>query len=241
MSGTPVIFSTVMWASNDNHGPLVTRRRGSGTMPYAVRGTQPCIASRRGSIDSRGRRRSVCTAPANNNTIGHAVQPDKAAPKSVRWDPSVDKYPEEEAQENKIRMPVPVPVNSSVSKSASPPACRPFRIIDLPVYHRDDVRTELNERLLKTLNDVVPLSQKYPLMAPAAAYIQDELYAIAQDLAEISYSRQTYIADNIPDVLRRIRRLAGNIYVLPSPPTQDDVYRLLSLANDARQIRIAVA
>ncbi|CAE6439765.1 unnamed protein product [Rhizoctonia solani] len=239
MSGPPVVFSTVMWAPSDNYGPLVTRRRGSGTMPYAVRGTQPCIASRRSSIDTRGRRRSGCIASTSN--LGHATQPDKAAPKSVRWNLEEDKYPTDEPQENKIRMPVPVPVKSSVSKPpSSPPVCRPFHILELPVYRRDDVRTELNERLLKTLNDVVPLSQNYPIMSPAAAYVQYELYAICCELAEITYPRQTFIADNIPDVLRRIRRLASNIAALPTPPTQGDANRLQSLANDARQIRKTV-
>lgn len=63
---------------------------------------------------------------------------------------------------------MPVPVSStavsakytkSEGKYQSPPECRPFRLLDLPVYHPDDVRTELNGRLVKTLNDVVPLGQ----------------------------------------------------------------------------------
>ncbi|CAE6438391.1 hypothetical protein RSOLAG1IB_06125 [Rhizoctonia solani AG-1 IB] len=239
MSGPSVVFSAVMWGPYDNSGSLTARRRDSGTVPHTTWTAQPRIASRRSSIDTRGRRRSSCIASASQ--LGHAVQPDKAAPKSVRFDFDEHKYPAEGPQEDKIRMPVPVPVKSSVSKPASsPPACRPFHILELPAYRREDVRTELNERLLKTLNDVVPLSQNYPIMSPAAAYVQYELYAICCELAEITYSRQTFIADNIPDVLRRIRRLASNIDALSTPPTQGDADRLRSLANDARRIRKTV-
>ncbi|EUC64486.1 hypothetical protein RSOL_513280 [Rhizoctonia solani AG-3 Rhs1AP] len=234
MSGTPVVFSSVMWAPSDKYGPLVTRRRGSGTVSHAVRGTQPCIASRRNSVDARARR-SVCTA---SNTIGHAAQPEAKAPKSVRWLLDEYKFPTEEPQEVKIRMPVPVPVKSSVSKSASnPPACRPFHILELPVYHPEDVRAELNGRLLKTLNDVVPLSQVYPIMAPAAVHIQHELYAVSHELANTTTTRLVFIADNLPDILRRIRRLTNNVLVLATPATQDDANRLQALANAARQIR----
>ncbi|KAH7333965.1 hypothetical protein B0J17DRAFT_120295 [Rhizoctonia solani] len=156
MSGAPVVFSSVMWTPSDKYGPLVTRRRGSGTASHAVRGAQPCIASRRTSVDAR--RRSVCTASANS--LGQSAQPEVKAPKSVRWLLEEHKFPTDEPQEDKIRMPVPVPVKHSVSKPAfQPPACRPFHILELPVYHPEDVRAELNTRLLKTLNDIVPLCQ----------------------------------------------------------------------------------
>ncbi|CAE6508419.1 unnamed protein product [Rhizoctonia solani] len=238
MSATPVIFSSVMWAPNDKYGSLVTRRRGSGTVSHAVRGAQPCIASRRNSVDARGRR-SACTASVNN--LGHAVQPDTKAPKSVRWLLDEYKFPTEEPQEDKIRMPVPVPVKSTVSKPASnPPACRPFHILELPVYEPEDVRAELNGRLLKTLNDVVPLSQAYPIMSPAAAHVQYELYCIGHELANITSTRLAFIADNIPDVLRRIRRLTNNVLVLATPATLGDADRLQALANAARQIRKTV-
>ncbi|KAG8713008.1 hypothetical protein FRC11_013599 [Ceratobasidium sp. 423] len=237
MSETSVIFSSVMWTPYDKYGSLVTRRRGSGTVSHAVRGTQPCIASRRNSVDAR--RRSVCTASANN--LGHAVQPDTKAPRSVRWLLDEYKFPTEEPQEDKIRMPVPVRVNPTVSKPASnPPACRPFHILELPVYEPEDVRAELNRRLLKTLNDVVPLSQAYPITSPAAAHIQYELYRIVHELANITSTRLAFIADNLPDVLRHIRRLTNNVLALSTPATLGDANRLQALANAARQIRKTV-
>jgi hypothetical protein len=159
MSGPPV-FSTVMWAPSDKYGPLVTRRRGSGTMPHAVRGTQPCSASRRSSVDARARStlRPICTATANS--LGVSAEPEKRAAKSVKWLLEDYKFPVEESKDDKSRMPVPVRVKNTSAKSVSnPPSCRPFHILELPVYHPDDVRTELTGRLLKTLNDVVPLGQ----------------------------------------------------------------------------------
>ncbi|CAE7086658.1 unnamed protein product [Rhizoctonia solani] len=235
MSGPPIVFSSVMWGPSDKHGPLVTRRRGSGAASHAVRGTQPCIASRRNSVDAR-RKLSVCTASANS--LGHSAQPEAKAPKEVRWLLDEYKFPTEEPQEDKIRMPVPVPVNPTFSKPASnPPACRPFHILELPVYHPEDVRAELNGRLLKTLNDVVPLSQVYPIMAPAAAQIQHELYAVSHELASTTTARLVFVADNLPDILRRIRRLTNNVLVLTTPATQDDADRLQALAYAARQIR----
>ncbi|CUA69333.1 hypothetical protein RSOLAG22IIIB_08455 [Rhizoctonia solani] len=227
-----------MWGPSDKYGPLVTRRRGSGTASHAMRGTPPCIASRRNSVDTRGRR-SVCTASTNN--LGYVAQPEEKAPKSVRWLLDEYKFPTEDPQEDKIRMPVPVPVKSSVSKPASnPPACRPFHILELPVYHPEDVRVELNGRLLKTLNDVVPLSEAYPIMAPAAAHVQHELYSVSHELVNTTTTRLAFIADNLPDILRRIRRLTNNVLVLTTPATQDDANRLQALANAARQIRKTV-
>lgn len=240
MSGPPVVLTSVMWGPADKHGPLVTRRRGSGTMPYAVRGTQPCSTSRRGSVDARTRStlRPICTATANS--LGVTAEPEKRAAKSVKWLLDEYKFPAEDPgpQDTKPRMPVPVPVKKSPAKFASnPPPCRPFHILELPVYRPEDVRTELNGRLLKTLNDVVPLGQTYPIMSPAASYVQYELYSIAHELASISTTRLNFIADNIPDVLRRIRRLTNNVLVLSTPATQADADRLQALANAARQIR----
>ncbi|KAJ1303894.1 hypothetical protein OPQ81_008306 [Rhizoctonia solani] len=229
MSGPAVVFSSTMWATNDKYGSLITRRRGSAT--------QPCIASRRSSVDARGR--PICTASVNN--LGHAVQSDQKAPKSVRWAFDEYKFPAQEPQEQDIRMPVPVPTSPTVSKPASnPPTCRPFHILELPVYHPEDVRAELNGRLLKTLNDVVPLSEGYPIMSPAAAHIQYELYSIGRELANTTSTRLVFIADNLPDVLRRIRRLTNNVLVLDTPATQGEANRLQALANAARQIRKTV-
>ncbi|CAE6447549.1 unnamed protein product [Rhizoctonia solani] len=235
MSGPPVVFSSVMWAPSDKYGPLVTRRRGSGSVSHAVRGTQPCIASRRNSVDTRGRR-SVCTASANN--LGQSAQPEVKAPKSVRWLLDEHKFPTDEPQEDKIRMPVPVSVKSSVPKPASqPPACRPFHILELPVYHPEDVRAELNARLLKTLNDVVPLCQTYPIMSPAGVHVQYEVYSISQELANTTEARLVFIADNLPDILRHIRRFTSNLLVFNTPATQGDAARLQAMANAVRQIR----
>jgi hypothetical protein len=159
MSGPPV-FSTVMWAPSDKYGPLVTRRRGSGTMPHIGRGTQPCSASRRGSVDARARStsRPVCTA--TTNSLGLSTEPKKKAAKSVKWLLEDYKSPPEESKDDKSRMPTPVRVkNTSVKSVSRPPSCRPFHTLELPVYHPDDVRIELTGRLLKTLNDVVPLGQ----------------------------------------------------------------------------------
>ncbi|KAB5592306.1 hypothetical protein CTheo_4236 [Ceratobasidium theobromae] len=240
MSGPPVAFSNVMWAPSDKYGPLITRRRGSGTIAHNVRGTQPCSASRRGSMDARARStlRPICIATANSFCV--STEHEKKAAKSVKWLLDEYKFPAEDSKTDNTRMPVPVRSRSSTTKPTShPPACRPFHLLELPVYHPDDVRTELNGRLLKTLNDVVPLGQAHPIMSTPAAYIQHEVYSIAHELADISMARLAFIADNIPDVLRRIRRLTNNVLVLSTPATQADADRLLELADAARQIRKA--
>lgn len=160
MSGPPVAFSNVMWAPSDKYGPLITRRRGSGTIAHNVRGTQPCSASRRGSMDARARStlRPICIATANSFCV--STEHEKKAAKSVKWLLDEYKFPAEDSKTDNTRMPVPVRSRSSTTKPTShPPACRPFHLLELPVYHPDDVRTELNGRLLKTLNDVVPLGQ----------------------------------------------------------------------------------
>jgi hypothetical protein len=123
-------------------------------------------------------------------------------------------------------MPVPVSTSAvsfkftkSEGKYQSPPECRPFRLLDLPAYHPEDIRTELNGRLVKTLNDVVPLGQvrrllfllwtqlltvlfvlqTYPILSPACAYIQYELLSLGHELANISSTRLNYIADALPE------------------------------------------
>ncbi|KAF8603354.1 hypothetical protein BDV93DRAFT_508576 [Ceratobasidium sp. AG-I] len=248
MSAAPV-FSTVMWAPSDKQGPLVTRRRGSATASYPTR-AQP----RRGSVDARTR--CMATAkptaaplpppclqiPTASTAFGLRVLPEPRAAKSVRWEDY--KFPGAEAEIAHPRMPVPVStpaVSAKFSKSErkyqSPPECRPFRLLDLPVYHPEDVRTELNGRLVKTLNDVVPLGQSYPVLSPACAHIQYELLSIGHDLANISVTRLTYIADALPDVLRRIRRLANNVLAISA--TQYEADRLQALADTVRQIRKA--
>ncbi|KDN47688.1 hypothetical protein RSAG8_03478, partial [Rhizoctonia solani AG-8 WAC10335] len=46
-----------------------------------------------------------------------------------------------------------------------------------------------------------------------------------------------FIADNLPDILRRIRRLTNNVLVLNTPATQGDANQLRALADAVRQIR----
>ncbi|KAG8735315.1 hypothetical protein FRC10_010745 [Ceratobasidium sp. 414] len=225
---TPV-FSTVMWTPSDKYGSLVTRRRGSGTIPRTAPG-------RRGSVDACARSTSVknCAAPAH----GYRAEPERRGVKTVRW---LDEYkfPAEEPKVEPYRMPVPVIVqNPTISKSdLQPPACRPFKLLELPAYHPDDVRLGLTNRLVKTLNDVVPLGQAYPILSPACVHIQHELISITCELVNISEARLNFIEDNIPDILRRIRRLTGNILTASLSVTLLEADRLQRYADSARQIR----
>ncbi|KAG9089373.1 hypothetical protein FRC06_001575 [Ceratobasidium sp. 370] len=225
---TPV-FTTVMWAPSDKYGPLVTRRRGSGTVPRTAPG-------RRGSVDACTRSTSAkgCAAPAH----GHRAEPERRGVKTVRWLLDDYKVPAEEPKVEPHRMPVPVIVkNPSTKSDLQPPACRPFKLLELPAYHPEDVRLELTNRLVKTLNDVVPLGQAYPILSPACVHIQHELISITCELADISVARLTFIADNIPDILRRIRRLTSNILTASLSATQLEAERLQRYADSARQIR----
>ncbi|KAG8710322.1 hypothetical protein FRC09_000184 [Ceratobasidium sp. 395] len=223
------VFTTVMWAPSDKYGPLVTRRRGSGTVPRTASG-------RRGSVDACARFTPVkgCAAPFH----GHRAEPERRGVKTVRW---LDDYKlaADEPKVDSHRMPVPVIVKNSTTAKADlqPPAGRSFKVLELPSYHPDDIRSELSNRLVKTLNDVVPLGQAYPILAPGCVNIQHELIAITCELADISVARLTFIADNIPDTLRRIRRLTSNILAAAFPATQHEANRLQGYADSARQIR----
>ncbi|QRV81193.1 hypothetical protein RhiJN_09208 [Ceratobasidium sp. AG-Ba] len=226
---TTPVFSSVMWAPSDKYGSLVTRRRGSGTVARTAPG-------RRGSIDTCARSASnkACAAPP----LGHRAEPDRRAVKTVRWLEDY-KYPTDKPKADSYRMPVPVVVQNTpaFSKPSQPPACLPFKVLELPVYHPDDVRSELTNRLVKTLNDVVPLGQTYPILSPGCVHIQHELISITRELTNISAARLNFIADNIPDILRRIRRLTNNILATTLPATQYEAEKLQGYADSARQIR----